>query len=361
MSRLNVHFKQCEGTYIQTLDNMLESGSVSARGLKPDAKVFGELVFDVNTAYFEEHGGYEYAKQFFREAFHFAEKEIGADYILSAVMHADERNRTLSEETGHDVYHYHMHVIYIPVVAKEIKWSKRCKDKSLVGTTREVIHQISHSKKWAFVPALDEQEQPIFTKDGKPRLIPSYSLLQDRLFTHMREAGFEDFERGVKGSTAEHLSVLDFKIHQDMEKVSALDEKIQEQQSNLTALNGELDSAQQIYTSVREIDEVGKKKMFGKVELAEKEYGNLASLAKEGIALRRSTEKLSEQLSAVQGELLYLKSRFDEVLDETREFREAMRLAPQKVKQLFSDIFRQAKETQELKRMQSQRSGRKVR
>ncbi len=39
--------------------------------------------------------------------------------------------------TGRDVYHYHLHVVYIPVVEKQILWSKRCKDKALRGTVKE--------------------------------------------------------------------------------------------------------------------------------------------------------------------------------------------------------------------------------
>ena len=33
-------------------------------------------------------------------------------YILSAVMHADERNRAMSEALGEDVYHYHLQDVY---------------------------------------------------------------------------------------------------------------------------------------------------------------------------------------------------------------------------------------------------------
>ena len=31
-------------------------------------------------------------------------------YILSAVMHADEINRAMTEALGREVYHYHLHV-----------------------------------------------------------------------------------------------------------------------------------------------------------------------------------------------------------------------------------------------------------
>ena len=112
-SHNNVTFKACEAaTYAQQFDRMVEEGVVSTRGLKPDAYVFDELVFDVNTDYFETHGGYEYAKQFYAEVYELA-KEIagGEQYIISAVMHADERNREASDRLGRDVFHYHLHVV----------------------------------------------------------------------------------------------------------------------------------------------------------------------------------------------------------------------------------------------------------
>ena len=33
-------------------------------------------------------------------------------------MHADEINQAATEECGHPVYHYHLHVIAMPVVKK---------------------------------------------------------------------------------------------------------------------------------------------------------------------------------------------------------------------------------------------------
>ena len=203
----NIHFQSCgDLTYNATLDKMIEEGSVSLRGLKPDAKLFDEMIFDVNTAYFEEHGGYDYACRFYEEVFRFAQKEYGPENILSAVMHADELNSTLTEKLGYPVYHYHLHVVALPVVEKEVRYSKRCKDPELVGKVKEVIHQISHSKKWASQKVTDE--------DGKTQLIKSYSLLQDR-------------ERGERGSTAQHLSVTEFKVKQEQQRLADItDEKL---------------------------------------------------------------------------------------------------------------------------------------
>src|SRR5699024_11511561 len=120
------------------------------------------------SAYFYNHGGYEFAKQFYADAYKAAVKIVGGEqYILSAVMHADERNRAMSEALGEDVYHYHLHVVYIPVVEKQILWSKRCKDESLVGTVKETIMQGSRRKKWECKGAMDEQGNPLLTPRGK--------------------------------------------------------------------------------------------------------------------------------------------------------------------------------------------------
>ena len=59
----NVYFKQnispdsTPETYGQVFNRLLEEGTVVKRGLKEDAKVFDELIFDVNTSYFDERGG----------------------------------------------------------------------------------------------------------------------------------------------------------------------------------------------------------------------------------------------------------------------------------------------------------------
>ena len=239
-SHLNIHFKQPEASYESILNHLLNEKIVSDRGLRQDAKVFGEMVFDVNTRYFDEHGGYDYAKEFFAEAYRCAVGIVGGEqFIVSAVMHADERNRSLSQELGRDVYHYHLHVVYIPVVKKDILWSKRCKDPALRGTVKEQINQISHSKKWRSSRVLDEQGKPLFTLDGKPLLENSYSVLQDIFFDHMEEAGYHGFQRGERGSTAEHLSVLQFKTEKEQERLSGLEEKTAAAAETLEALEQE--------------------------------------------------------------------------------------------------------------------------
>lgn len=144
-SGLNIHFKRPGGLYTEVLDRLVDEKKVSLRGLKGDAILFCEFLADVNSRYFEEHGGYEFAKRFFGDAYRFCCEEVGEENIVSAVMHADERNRSLSEELGYDVWHHHMHVVYLPTVkkrcatrsgAKILRWlvpSKRLSPKSVTA------------------------------------------------------------------------------------------------------------------------------------------------------------------------------------------------------------------------------------
>lgn len=180
-SHMNIHFKTPSGSYQEMFRQMEQDGTISTRGLKQDAVHYGELVFDVNSAYFHNHGGYEFAQAFYAEAYRAAVDIVGGEqYILSAVMHTDEHNQGMSKALGYDVWHYHLHVVYVPVVEKQILWSKRCKDPALVGAVKETIMQVSHSKKWQSQPVLDEFGEPMRTKTGKIVLKKSYSVLQDR-------------------------------------------------------------------------------------------------------------------------------------------------------------------------------------
>ena len=49
---LNVHFKAPTDDYVKMFEQMEQDGVISTRGLKEDAVKYGELVFDVNSAYF---------------------------------------------------------------------------------------------------------------------------------------------------------------------------------------------------------------------------------------------------------------------------------------------------------------------
>ena len=250
----NVHFKDTGGlTYNEYFQRLIDEGKISTRGQKAGATVFNELVIDVNTRYFEEHGGYEYARQFYEEAYRLGCEIYGEENIVSAVMHADEINKDGVRRTGQAGLPLPPAHRGNPHRQKEILWSKRCKDEALRGTVKEVINQVSHSKKWKnAVPLLDENGQQVISKYGKPMFRKSYSVLQDKLFEHMTEAGFTGFERGVLGSTAENLSSLDYQIQKDKERLAHIQERIEAEQVRY-------EPAHEVRKTMAEIEGMGQK------------------------------------------------------------------------------------------------------
>ena len=233
----------------------------------------------------------QYAKKFYEEAYHFLEKKFGSEYVVAAVMHADEINKAATSDLGKDVYHYHLHAVVIPVVDKDILWSKRCKDPALRGTVRETIHQVSHSKKWASnIPLKDEQGQPVLRSNGKPKYRPSYSILQDELVAHMQEHGFTNFQRGELGSTRENLTSLQYQIEKDKERLANIQERVEVAQTKYEA-------AWDVRKTESEIDDMGKKTITGKYTVSKEDYKQLTALAKEGITSRQEIHKLNEDIS----------------------------------------------------------------
>ena len=335
---MNIYFKIYDSTLNQKFDEMVKNGQISTRGLKANAKIYNELVFDVNSLYFEENGGYEFAKRFYEKAYNFAEKEMGTENILTAVLHADELNTALTEEFGKEIYHYHLHVIAIPVVQKEIKYSKRCKDKSLVGKTKEVINQVSHSKKWKSEQAKDLQGNSLYDEKGKPILIKSYSLLQDRFYQYMFDNGYRGFIRGIKGSTAEHLENLDFKIKKDKERLKEISNKIEEKETTL-------DNIMKFDKQIKGVSDLGKQKRFSKkIELEPQDYEDLVNYAKKGIVADKEIYERDTRIENLRNTLNKWIEKYDGLVEKTKDYFHAIKLAPQRVADFFKSLFDKEKQ-----------------
>ncbi len=367
---LNVHFKAPTDDYVKMFEQMEQDGVISTRGLKPDAVKYGELVFDVNSAYFYNHGGYEFAKQFYADAYKAAAEIVGGEqYILSAVMHADERNRAMSEALGEDVYHYHLHVVYIPVVEKQILWSKRCKDEALRGTVKEVITQVSRSKKWESKPVLGEDGNPMLNAKGKKILKSSYSVLQDDFFNFMRNAGYTDVERGERGSTEEHLTVTQFKVQAEQQRLEAVTGQVaqaeqslenakaatEKQKRKLEALQKETKTAKTLALTVQDIEAMGKKATFGNnITLTPDECRTLKDYAVSSFAEKAEKIKYKQKFEQAEKSAKTWKQRYDALHEQYQElkkkaqpFLDALEIASERVRAFLDVVLSRGKETQE--------------
>ena len=238
-------------------------------------------------------------------------------------MHADERNRAMSDALGQDVYHYHLHVVYIPIVEKQILWTKRCKDKSLVGTVKETIQQVSMSKKWDSKPALDENGEPILSAKGKPVLKKSYSVLQDNFFQYMRDAGYDDVERGERGSSEEHLTVTQFKVQQEQARLAELTEQNRQQEQQAATLGKQIKKIQNQQVDVAAIEKIEARSvpLSSKVILERSEYESLAVATKKYVASEKKESKLQKALDAANRLIAKLKAEIAALKQELSEYK----------------------------------------
>ena len=204
-----------------------------------------------------------------------------------------------------------------------------------------MIHQISHSKKWeSKTPELNEKGEPVLRANGNPKFRKSYSILQDELFEHMSEAGFRDFSRGERGSTAEHLEPMQFKIRKDQERLASLRKQIQLEKVQYTEHH-------QVFKMYSELENMGKKTLGGKISMTREEFSDLTSLAKEGIASRSVIADLKEDVNYFRNRyhresdaFRNLEQKYLDLKEKCRPFLEALEHFPDLAK-LFAEKVRE--------------------
>ena len=260
---------------------------------------------------------------------------------------------------------YHLHVVYIPVVEKQILWSKRCKDESLRGTVKETITQVSRSKKWESKPVLDEDGNPMLNAKGKKILKSSYSVLQDDFFNFMRAAGYTDVERGERGSTEEHLTVTQFKVQAEQQRLEVVTGQVaqaeqsledaksatEKQKKRLEALQRETKAAKTIALTVQDIDVMGKKNAItGNISLTPDQCDTLKRYAVNGIIANADNKRLKEKLTSAEKTVSIWKQRYEAANDKYQELKkkaqpylDALEIASEKVRAFIDAVLSRAR------------------
>ena len=191
----------------------------------------------------------------------------------------------------------------------------------------------------------------------------SYSILQDELFNYMTEQGFKGFQRGEYGSTAEHLTSLQYQIQQDKERLEKLQKRIQKEQVKY-------EPARHISKTLNEIDSMGQKTITGKMAISKEDYSQLTALAKEGITSRAEIKKFEQSATYYRQKYMdsanaleRMKTKYNELKEKCRPFLEALehfpevaKLFTEKVKHLFS--FKEAQERAEKEAREKERQER---
>ena len=188
-------------------------------------------------------------------------------------------------------------------------------------------------------------------------------VVKRKLFHYMTEQGFKGFQRGEYGSTAEHLTSLQYQIKQDKERLEKLQKRIQKEQVKY-------EPARHISKTLNEIDSMGQKTITGKMAISKEDYSELTSLAKEGITSRAEINKLEQSANYYRQKyfdsanaLERMKTKYNELKEKCRPFLEALehfpevaKLFTEKVKHLFS--FKEAQERAEKEAREKERQER---
>ena len=146
-------------------------------------------------------------------------------------------------------------------------------------------------------------------------------------FNFMRAAGYTDVERGERGSTEEHLTVTQFKVQAEQQRLEAVTGQVaqaeqsledakaatEKQKKKLEALQKETKAAKAIALTVQDIEAMGKKATFGNnITLTPDECDTLKRYATNGILFHAENERLKGKLESAQKSASIWKQRCEE-------------------------------------------------
>ena len=188
--------------------------------------------------------------------------------------------------------------------------------------------QVSMSKKWASKPILDETTgEPLRTEKGKPILKKSYSVLQDDFFRYMQEAGYTDIERGERGSSEEHLTVTQFKVQKEQERLVTLTEQTHEKVQQAASLEKKLEKVQRQQVEVQKVEQIEARPVpfSSKVLLERSEYEALSVAAKKYCAQEHRAIGFKKALDAANKVVGELKAKIESLTAELSQYKSVRR------------------------------------
>lgn len=263
----NYHLKKIQAeSYLQEFDRIRTrqglKGNLRLQG-KKQSTILCEFVITSDKEFFDRLGG-ERTRQFFSHAYDFVcSKAGGEQYVLSAVVHMDEATP-------------HMHVAFIPVINGKDRKGNPCK-------------RINCSEFWK----------------GRD----SYSRLQDEYYDFITSRGY-DLERGEKGSTAQHLSVAEYKLKKTDEQLVEMSKQI-----------AEIENIEEVKTTNIPLNTVAiRRDDFKMLSAAAKNYVGAKNAEAENVQLKAECLSLKNENAALKNECDIISGQFHELKYEYDRF-----------------------------------------
>ena len=139
----------------------------------------------------------------------------------------------------------------------------------------------------------------------------------------MRDAGYDDVERGERGSSEEHLTVTQFKVQQEQARLAELTEQNRQQEQQVATLGKQIVKIQNQQVAVAAIEKIEAKPVppSSKVILERSEYESLAAAAKKYVTTEKKESKLQKALDAANRLIARLKEEIAGLKQELSEYK----------------------------------------
>lgn len=199
---------------------------------------------------------------------------------------------------------------------------------------------------------MDEDGNPVLNSKGKPILRKSYSVLQDDFYNAIHAAGYTDVERGERGRTEEYLTVTQFKVKAEQERLEVLEAQTEKKEQQLQRIEQKTKIKKSQATTFDEIDSMGRKTFTGKIEFTSQEAEQLKNLLKKAISASAVIVDLKKKLEASRQDARIWKERYDSLQAQTRDFLAALKKTPETVKAFLSRILHMEKKEPEREKKQ---------
>ena len=209
---------------------------------------------------------------------------------------------------------------------------------------------------------LDEDGNPKLNEKGKKILRSSYSVLQDDFFNFMRAAGYTDVERGERGSTEEHLTVTQFKVAKEKQRLEAVTAELNQKEAQLDdttqaaekkkqelkSLQAQTKAATGIAVTVQELESMGKKSFTGNIVLTPDECRTLKNYAVSSFAEKAEKLKYQQKYETAKKDAGVWKKRYEKLLEQAQPYLDAVKLAPERVRAFLNAVLTRGKEKQDI-------------
>ena len=173
------------------------------------------------------------------------------------------------------------------------------------------------------------------------------------IFRFMRSAGYTDVERGERGSTEEHLTVTQFKVQREQERLDNLTAQIDQKEQVLAKTSTVLSKKEKALSAVQKktaltkdalihaqnMESLGKRTLWGNYSLTEDELSTLKKQAAHGYIMDMENRQLKQQLAAAKRDCAEWKARYRDLRNDVQPYLNALRHAPERVRNFFENLL----------------------